>query len=41
MSTGLFSELVLRSGVTLRNRIAKAAMEDALRRYRTWLEARA
>jgi 2,4-dienoyl-CoA reductase-like NADH-dependent reductase (Old Yellow Enzyme family) len=30
MSTELFSELVLRSGGTLRNRIAKAAMEEAM-----------
>jgi 2,4-dienoyl-CoA reductase-like NADH-dependent reductase (Old Yellow Enzyme family) len=30
MSTGLFSPLVLRSGTTLRNRIAKAAMEEGM-----------
>src|SRR3979411_388445 len=30
MSTELFSELVLRSGGTLRNRIAKAAMEEGM-----------
>src|SRR3982074_3613456 len=30
MSTELFSPLVLRSGGTLRNRIAKAAMEEGL-----------
>ncbi len=30
MSTELFSELVLRSGSTLRNRIAKAAMEEGM-----------
>jgi 2,4-dienoyl-CoA reductase-like NADH-dependent reductase (Old Yellow Enzyme family) len=30
MSTGLFSPLALRSGTTLRNRIAKAAMEEGM-----------
>jgi 2,4-dienoyl-CoA reductase-like NADH-dependent reductase (Old Yellow Enzyme family) len=30
MSTGLFSPLMLRSGTTLRNRIAKAAMEEGM-----------
>src|SRR5260221_14201593 len=30
MSTELFSPLVLRSGATLRNRIAKAAMEEGM-----------
>jgi 2,4-dienoyl-CoA reductase-like NADH-dependent reductase (Old Yellow Enzyme family) len=30
MSTELFSQLVLRSGATLRNRIAKAAMEEGM-----------
>src|SRR6185312_17325021 len=30
MSTGLFSPLVLRSGGGLRNRIAKAAMEEGM-----------
>lgn len=30
MSSELFSPLVLRSGLTLRNRIAKAAMEEGM-----------